>query len=103
MIKEFDCEIDLIAGHFYCTNNQLTSLKNIHKHIKCIKGEFHCADNNIDSHILGLLLIDGVIHIEMNNKYIQNILNRHLGKGRQSVMDAQRELIDAGYEEFAQL
>ena len=91
------------GGSFYCAFNELTSLKDVHKHIAEIKGEFCAVANPINSHVLGLLLIKGVTKVQLDNKQVEEILNRHFGKGRVGMLMAQEELIEAGLEEFAQL
>jgi hypothetical protein len=90
-----------VDGYFWCSNNKLTSLKDVHKHVTEIKGEFYASDNPIKSHVLGLLLIKGVTKIQLKNKQVEEILNRHLGKGRVGMLMAQEELIEAGLEEYA--
>ena len=92
-----------VNGNFDCSYNKLTSLKDVHKHITEIKGEFYAIKNPIESHVLGLLLIKGVTEVRLDNKQVEEILNRHLGKGRAGMLMAQEELIEAGLEEFAQL
>ena len=87
----------------FCANNEFTSLKDIHKHIRRIDGIFFCRDNPVKSHVLGLLLIEGLQHVYIDNTIVEEILNRHLGKGRAGMLMAQEELIEAGLEEFAQL
>jgi hypothetical protein len=64
---------------------------------------FVATGNPIKSHVLGLMLIDGLKTIRLDNKQVEEILNRHLGKGRAGMLMAQEELIEAGLEEFAQL
>ena len=92
-----------VDGDFYCYDNELTSLKDVYKHITEIKGIFDASDNPIKSHVLGSLLIKGVTEVRLDNKQVEEILNRHLGKGRVGMLMAQEELIEAGLEEFAQL
>ena len=92
-----------VGGDFSCHNNELTSLKDVYKHITEIKGIFDASDNLIKSHVLGLLLIKGVTEVKLDNKQVEEILNRYLGKGRAGMLMAQEELIEAGLEEFAQL
>ena len=93
-----------VNGNFDCAyNNKLTSLKDVHKHITEIRGKFYAVNNPIESHVLGLLLIKGVTEVRLDNKQVEEILNRHLGKGRAGMLMAQEELIEAGLEEFAQL
>ena len=92
-----------VGGDFSCSHNELTSLKDVHKHITEIKGKFYAVGNPITSHVLGLLLIRGVTRVYLDDKQVEEILNRHLGKGRAGMLMAQEELIEAGLEEFAQL
>ena len=92
-----------VDGNFYCAINKLTSLKDVYKHVTEIKGVFYANENPINSHVLGLLLIKGVTEVRLDNEQVEEILNRHLGKGRAGMLMAQEELIEAGLEEFAQL
>lgn len=64
---------------------------------------FSAEHNYITSHVLGLMLIDGLQRVALGNKRVETILNSHLGKGRVGMLLVQEELIDAGLEEFAQL
>jgi len=93
-----------VNGDFYCANNKLTSLHNIHKQVKSIGGAIILIDNPIKSHVLGVLLIKGVTEVGLDNRKVAAILNKHLpSQGMRSVLEAQEELIDAGFEDFAQL
>ena len=92
-----------VVGDFYCTSNRLTSLKDVHRHISELHGDFHGYSNPLKSNVLGLLLIKGLKRVLLDNMQVQNILNKHLGKGRVGMLQAQEELIEAGLEEFAQL
>ena len=92
-----------IAGDVHIHHNEITSLKDIHKQIRKMNGHFFAHSNNIASRVLGLMLIDGVTSIKLGDGQLDQILNRHLGKGRAGMLMAQEELIDAGLEEFAQL
>ena len=95
----------VVGRGFYCYNNKLTSLEGIHKQIKKINGKFHATGMKLESHLLGLILIDGITRIEIDNKDIEEILNRHLHQPNKklAMLTCQQELIDAGYEEAAQL
>jgi hypothetical protein len=76
----------------------------VYKIIKEIKGEFDATKNPIKSHVLGLLLIKGITEIKLDNKKVEEILNRYLpSNGMMSVLEAQDELIGAGLDEYAQL
>ena len=92
-----------VGGSFSCSVNKLTSLKDVHRHITEINGKFYAVGNPITSHVLGLLLIKGATRVYLDNKQVEEILNRYLGKGRAGMLMAQEELIEAGLEEFAQL
>ena len=111
--RDFDCKFNgltslegaprKIGRHFSCEMNKLTSLKDVHKIFDEVNGIFDARDNPIKSHVLGLLLIKGITAIEISNLQVQDILNEHLEKGRAGMLMAQEELIELGYEEFAQL
>lgn len=92
-----------IGGYFDCDGNRLTSLQGIHEIITKINGAFYVTHNPIKSHVLGLLLIDGCIKVSIDNDKVSAIINKYLGKGKDGVLAAQEELIEAGLEEFAQL
>jgi hypothetical protein len=84
-----------VGGIFACSNNQLTSLKDIHRQIKKINGYFYCDENPIKSHVLGLLLIDGLKSIDGNQSWVP-VLNdaiKQFDDKRKRVMWAQAELV----------
>ena len=87
-----------------CYDNDLTSLHNIHKIIKHIGRDANFISNPLKSHVLGLLLIDGLreVRLGFNNRKIEYIINRHL-RGDRDVFACQEELIENGFEDFAQL
>lgn len=91
-----------IDGNFICENNLLPSLRDIHKSIKFIEGFANFEFNPIKSHVLGLILIEGLQDVLLDNKEVEDIINGHLKRGR-DVFACQEELIEAGYEDFAQL
>ncbi len=95
----------IIGSYLDCENNQITSLKNIHKYIDKMDGSLYFDRNPIKSHVLGVLLVNGCSFIELSNTKIQEILNKYLrqNKGREALYDCQEELINAGFEEYAQL
>jgi hypothetical protein len=94
-----------VGGYFYCCDNKLTSLQNIHTYLKKMNGEFYADNNPIKSHVLGLLLIEGCSLVDLDNKDVESILNKYLPttKSRQAVIECQKELIEAGLEEYAKL
>lgn len=91
-----------VGCDFWIHTNKLTNLHNIHKQIKHIGGlaNFNC--NPIKSHVLGLLLIDRLVRVDLDNVIVQNIINKHL-KGDRDIFACQEELIEDGFEEYAQL
>lgn len=92
----------VIKGVLYCDNNKLTSLQDIHKHIKEIwEGNF--IHNEITSHVLGLLKIKNLRLITLDNRDVQNIINKHLKGSTHDIFACQEELEDAGFEKFAKL
>lgn len=57
----------LIGGGCYIDSNLLTSLKGIHIEVDQICGRFSAVNNPIRSHVLGLLLIEGITKIVLDN------------------------------------
>ena len=90
-----------VGGSFWCHNNDLTSLADIGKQLKTCRN-FNCEINNIESNILGLLLIDRVTKVAGDGPAFK-ILSRWVGQGKSALFRCQKELIDAGYEEYAKL
>ena len=93
-----------VGGYFYCSNNQLTTLTGIHKILKTMNGAFY-ANNPLKSHVLGLLLVKGCKKVLLDNKAVQEILNRYLPntRGNKALLECQSELLDADLEDWAQL
>ena len=81
---------------------KLTSLEGIQDMIEHIGNEFDASGTPLASHVVGLMLIDGLESVKLQNKDIEKILNKHLKAGR-NPYDCQEELIDAGFDAFAQL
>ena len=101
-LTSLDFAPEYVGENFRAEDCNITSLHNIHKHVKHIGDYLLLKGNPITSHVLGVLLIDGLKMIQMDFKPVQHILNNHL-KGDRDVFACQEELIEAGYEEFAQL
>ena len=91
-----------IGDNLYFEYNNLTTLHNIHKYIKKIGNVADFRWNPITSHVLGLLLIDGLKECFLDNTKVEVIINKHL-KGERDVFACQEELIENGFEDFAQL
>jgi len=116
-ITDFKGFPSIIGGNLIIENNEhLKSFKNIHKVILKIGGSgLHMVDTPVESNILGLLLIDGlskIYHLHTGSSNTEKksdrvraivIINKHLGRGKAGVIDAQNEMIDAGLDAFAEL
>jgi hypothetical protein len=103
LLSDFKHAPEVIQGNLVLHGNMFRSLRDIHKHVHTMRGFLSLVGNKIDSHVLGLLLIDGLTKVILQNTQVEDILNRRLGKGRIGMLQAQEELIEAGLEEFAQL
>lgn len=94
-----------VTGNFgFEGNPKITSLKNIHKQITHLGGKFIAPDAPIKSNVLGLLL-NGCTEVTLDNKEVEEILNRYLPntRGNKAVIECQSELLDADLEDFAEL
>lgn len=102
------------VSSMFCNENR-KDLHNIHKQIglftkeMCKHDGIICLNGNlIKTDLLGLMMIDWVTRISLyglKDDLLKAIIiiNKHLGRGRQGVMDAQNELIDFGLSDFARL
>jgi hypothetical protein len=107
-----DCNIS--ANKIYLNNNPIKSLHNIHKHISSTKSLMF-RGCKITECVLGLLLIPKLTEVVFGPAGIttpvdalhdvSTIINKYLKEpmSKQRMIDCQNELIDAGYEEYAQL
>ncbi len=101
----------------YVTNNCISSLRNVHKHIRCT--EIFLNGNKFTEGGIGLLLIDNLSHIEHiewtvgqslvdpvkeHDSYRAiRIIKSYLSKGKAGLLECQEELIEAGLSEYAKL
>ena len=76
-LTSFEGAPSFIKKWLICEDNNFTSLHNIHKHIKHLDGYAGFEENPIRSHVLGVLLIDGLERIFLDTKNVQNIINKH--------------------------
>jgi hypothetical protein len=91
-----------ISGSIDCNDSGITSLQDVHKHVTEVGGTFYC--NTVKSHVLGLFLIKGLQHVMLGSNRLNGLVNKHLpSKGRTSMVACAEELINAGFEEYAQL
>ena len=107
-----------VSGGFYCSNNQLTTLEGAPK---SVSGDFNCIDNQLTT-LEGMPDVQGTLFLSyrrklpllrcllaqkveffptLKDKTVENILNKHTGKGKRAMFDCQKELEDAGFEENA--
>ena len=98
-----------IYGNVYADSNPIISLKNVHKIIEEINGKIFLPES-IESNILGLLKIKNLKSINFKNLIFEGnfelskIINKYLPNPSPSqIIDCQNELIDAGFEEYAEL
>jgi hypothetical protein len=90
----------VVGGGVFCSQTKIKSLSGVDKIIKEMDGVFMC--NAAVTHLLGLLLIKGVVHISIDNGGpIDKIFNKYVGTG--DILSAQDELIDAGLIDQARL
>lgn len=106
------------ARYISARGNKFTTLHNIHKYIHRVPANFglDLCNNPIESSVLGLLLIKDLPSVSFDNfkggvklnqtlDKVNTIINKYLPntRGNEAVYECQEELIDAGYEEYAQL
>lgn len=78
-----------------------TSIYNLHGIDKLVKYMRFFSCNDGTSQVLGLLLINGLIRVQVGPKAVDDILTKYLGTG--DILSAQDELIDAGLKAQAKL
>jgi hypothetical protein len=109
-VHEFDCANNYITSLEFCPRiigktlsakqNRIENLHDIHKHLQsCV--QLVLTDNPIKSHVLGLLKIEKLTSVELDNSKVEEIINKYLPLG--DIFACQEELIEAGFEEYAKL
>lgn len=106
-----------VDGNVFATKNPIKTLKNIHKIFDSIDGQMGLP-SSIESNVLGLLKIKNLTKISFfknvmdknekglgqDKKEISNIINQYLpNPTTDQIIDCQNELIEAGFEEYAEL
>ena len=99
-----------INGNFWGIGNPIKTIKGIHQIFEYINGELAVPDS-VESNILGVLKIKNLKKFYFSNDIssyvksdISEIVNKYLPNPSPSdIIDCQNELIDAGYEEYAEL
>ena len=111
-----DCNISSVEGlpefikqNCFITKNPIKTLKNIYKNVKEIGGKLY-VENSVESNVLGVLKIKNLKELIFLNKNtytkteISNIINKYLPNPNMSqILDCQNELIEAGFEGYAEL
>jgi hypothetical protein len=99
-ITSFEGAPMIINGNFSCYDVSVAALKGIgKKYARHIGGKF--VSNREFTHMLGLVLVEGLQLVNTCNPPVDTILNKYLGTG--DIISAQDELIDAGFREQARL
>lgn len=104
-IENFEGMPEHIKGDVDFGFNTITSLIGIGDHVKFVGGCIRIIKRNIVSGGLGLMLIKGlkeVIPDKVVGKSPWIIINKYLGQS-DKIFECQEELINAGYEAFAEL
>lgn len=93
-----------IGGNVYAKDlPKLKSLQGIHKVLKECGGFFDASGTNLESHVLGLLMVKGLDSVKLSNDKVTAILNKHLKMPDRNAHECQEELFDAGFANFAKL
>lgn len=98
----FGCP-DIVNEGFYAHGTEIISLHGIGKdYLKSIGGVLSLKGNKIESHVLGLLRLERLDHVGLDNYDVMSIINKHLHHGK-DILDCQEELIQFGFKNFAKL
>jgi len=114
-ISKIDTTLDCRDGRLNLAMNNITSLKDIHKFVKCKILTIY--NNPIKDSILGILLIPGITKLstvepradagniaefKVPNRAL-SIVAKYVGQGKAGVLAAQKELEDNDLDDYAQL
>jgi hypothetical protein len=84
-----------------CTN--LISLQNVHLHFPKVDGKFYLDKTGHKASVLGLLLIQQLEGVALDNLEAAAILNKYIETRNRDLLACAMELISAGYEDEAKL
>lgn len=101
-IRSVDCDTLSLNGVMLLQENNITSLQGIHERVKSASAVY-ATGNSIQSHVMGVFLIRGCRALYIDNKRVSRIVNEYLHMGRAGLLHCQLDLIDAGFDEFAQI
>jgi hypothetical protein len=90
---------EYVKYDFSCWGTPIKSFSGVDKIVKHVGQTFLVSADA--THLLGLLLIDGIKLIHCDGGPIDAILNKYIGTG--DILSAQDELIDAGFIDQARL
>ena len=90
---------EIINGDLLCYRTHIVSLSGIDKIVKQVRGNIKVNHNS--THLLGLLLIEGVVKLDTGSFRRDDILKKYIGTG--DIISAQDELLDAGFDWSARL
>jgi hypothetical protein len=88
------------SSYFNISNNALTNLHDIHRHIMTC-GRINLEGNPITSSILCLFKIQKLKFIIFSDKTVEKIVNDNLENG--DIISCQDALLEAGYDELARI
>jgi len=80
---------------------KLVSLEDIHLHLPEVHGSLELLGAPLKEKVLGLLKINGLKSVKLDNKRLEAILNRYLPEG--NLLACALELVEAGFEEQTRL
>jgi hypothetical protein len=98
-----------IGGSLLLIDNELTSLEGLGTELKSVNGRIYIANNPVESHLLGALMVAGCTEIvaQKSDKCYKacEIINKYLKEPnpKKKLIECQNELIEAGYEDYAQV
>lgn len=88
-----------IQGNLLCHRSNISSLSGIDRIVKEVRGFIRVG--NATTHLLGLLMVDGVSYVETGRPAVNDILNKYVKS--KDIISAQDELIDRGFVDIAHL
>lgn len=97
----------IIQGRLACERTLITNFSGIDKLIDRMGGQIYIRSDS--THLLGLLLVPGLGRVNISNGItsgpgnVEQILNKYINRGKQDILSAQDELLDAGFIEQARL
>lgn len=100
-IATFDNFPEVIGTHLTITESKITSMHNIHKHVK-IMGDTLYA-HGVTSSVLGVFMIKGVTRLVIDRVNVHMIVDKHMQDDQLDIFTCQQELLDAGLVEYAKL